>query len=153
MKTVLKALTLAAIAVFALVQQSKAQSKVVTPTFAITNAVTQTLQTLGTVPEAIDCGSQRNVAIKWTTVLGGAGTELIGLRFVPSIDGTLPSTPDATASTFRMVIAANGTTPVIVQTNFDTLGYRYLLPYYLTNGNATYYSTNTIEYLVKKNAP
>ena len=149
MKTVLKVLTLAAIAVFAQVQQAKAQTLVPTPTFAITNGITQTLQTLGTVPTAIDCSKQRNIAIKWSVQLGGAGTELQGLRFQPSVDGTLPSAP-ASSLGFVLAIAANGATPVIVQTNFDTLGYRYLIPYYMTNGNATYYSTNTIEYLVNK---
>lgn len=149
MKHLLRIVTLAA-AMFAV--GSQAQTKITNPTFAITNNITQTLQTLGTVPTVIDCGAQRNVAIKWTTQLGGAGTEVIGIRFIPSIDATLPSTPTL-AGGYYMAIAANGTTPVIVQTNFDTLGYRYLLPYYLTNGNATYYSTNTLEYLVKRNAP
>lgn len=147
MKKFYKLSTLAAFAVFALVQHADSQVLVTTPTFAITNGITQTLQTLGTVPSAIDCSKQRNIAIKWTVQLGGAGTEVQGLRLQPSVDATLPSAP-ASSLGFVLAIAANGTTPVIVQTNFDTLGYRYLIPYYMTNGNATYYSTNTIEYLV-----
>lgn len=98
----------------------------------------------------IDCSASRNVAVKWTLQLGGAGTEVSGLRFIPSVDGTIPSVP-ALGTGFYIANAANGTTAVTVQTNFDTLGYRYLVGYYITNGTAGSVLTNTIDYLVVKN--
>lgn len=151
MKTVLKVLTLAAIVVFAQVQSVKAQLVTATPTpIVVYNSVTTNLA--GISPGiVIDCSSQRNVAVKWTVQLNGAGTEVHGVRLFPSMDGTLPSTPTL-ATGYSMAIAANGTTPVIVNTNFDTLGYRYLVGGYLTNGTAGL-ATNTIDYFVKKNAP
>ena len=98
----------------------------------------------------IDCRGQQNVAIKWTTKLAGAGTELQGLRFQPSADGSvLPTTPTASLG-YVVANAANGATAVIVTTNFATLGYPFLHLYYATNGNATYHSTNTLEYWVSK---
>jgi hypothetical protein len=100
----------------------------------------------------IDCSAQRNVALKWTFNLNGSGTEVIGLRLFPSIDGTVPSSPTL-ATGFSMAIAANGTTPVTVQTNFDALGYRYLYVCYITNGSSGQILTNKLDYYFKKNAP
>ena len=101
----------------------------------------------------IDCGAQRNVAVQWTFNLNGAGTSINGLRFLPSLDPSLPAETTVTLSMgYVMAIAANGTTAVTVKTNFDTLGYRYLVLAYSTNGNAQI-STNALSYLVKPRAP
>lgn len=130
-----------------------AQAQLSTPmsNYVVTNSMTTNFSsTLGNTV-AIDCSGQRNVAIKWTLTLGGAGTEVHGVRFLPSVDGTVPSSPTL-ATGYSMAIAANGTTPVTVQTNFDVLGYRYLLISYLTNGTAQP-ATNTISYYIKRNAP
>lgn len=101
----------------------------------------------------IDCRRQQNVAINWEFELGGAGTEVMGLRFVGS------GRPDAIATTptlsdgFYMAQAANGATTVKISTNFNVKGYPYLIGYYITNGNATFALTNRISYWVKPNAP
>lgn len=100
----------------------------------------------------LDCSAQQNMVVKWTLQLGGAGTEVMGLRFIPSIDNTLPSTPTL-AGGFVLAIAANGATAVTVQTNFNVQGYRYLIGYYTTNANATFNLTNDIVAFVKRNAP
>lgn len=147
-KSVLSILTLAAALFAASVQPAKAQIVDVSP-IIVYNSVTTNLAGLGYL--VIDCSAQRNVAIKWTLQMGGAGTEVHGVRLFPSNDGTLPSSPTL-ATGYSMAIAANGTTAVTVHTNFDTLGYRYLVGGYLTNGTAQL-ATNTFSYFVKRNAP
>ena len=98
----------------------------------------------------LDCRGQQNVAVQWTLALSGAGTEIMGLRFQPSADGaTLPTSPSAGQS-YTMAIAANGATPVIVTTNFATLGYPFVHLWYATNGSATRVMTNSIKYWVAK---
>lgn len=150
MKNILTGLTLAAIVVFASVQHVKAQAAE-TFTFNVLGGVTSNLA--NQAAQAIDVSNMKNVAIKWTVNLTGAGTEVMGIRFQPSVDGTLPSTPAVLG--YQMAIAANGATPVIVQTNFDVVGYRYLIPYYMTNGNATLTATNTLKWnnLLKPKSP
>ena len=98
----------------------------------------------------LDCRGQQNVAVQWTLALSGAGTEIMGLRWQPSADGvTLPTTPSA-GQMYTMAIAATGATPVIVTTNFATLGYPFIHLYYATNGSATRVMTNSIKYWVAK---
>ncbi len=141
MKTFITSLMLAVAAV-------AAQAQLVSLTPVVIAASASSNVTQGVI--TIDCRGQQNIPIKWTSKLGGAGTEVQGLRFHPSVDGTaLPSSPTA-AHGFVMAIAANGTTPVIVQTNFATLGFPFLHLYYGTNNNATYANTNTIEYWISK---
>lgn len=153
MKTVFQILSLAAIVAFASVQQSQAQVVAVNggSPIVVYNSVTTNLAGLGYI--VIDCSAQRNVTVKWTLQLNGAGTEVHGIRLFPSNDpnSALPSAPTL-ATGYMLAIAANGTTPVIVQTNFDTLGYRYLVGGYITNGTAGL-ATNNLEYAVKRNAP
>ena len=98
----------------------------------------------------LDVRGQQNVAVQWTLALSGAGTEIMGLRWQPSADGvTLPTTP-STGQMYTMAIAANGATPVIVTTNFATLGYPFIHLYYATNGSATRVMSNSIKYWVAK---
>ena len=145
-KKLFAVVTLAAAVVAASVQHAEAQ--LVGPTTTVVNANVTSNAPVGVV--TIDCRGQQNIPIKWTVNLGGAGTETMGIRFHPSTDGsTLPTTP-TTAHGFVMAVAANGTTPVIVQTNFATLGYPFLHLYYATNGNASQVMTNKIEYWISK---
>lgn len=144
MKKILSILTLAAAACAVQVQ-----AQIQTQNFLVNNGVTSNF------PPAVaklDVSASKDVAIKWTFNLGGAGTEVCGLRFVPSIDDVLPTTP-ATSLGYVLASAANGATPVILQTNFSVTGYRYLHVYYVTNGNATFFLTNQIDSFVKRNAP
>ena len=98
----------------------------------------------------LDVRGQQNVAVQWTLALSGAGTEIMGLRWQPSADGvTLPTTP-STGQMYTMAIAATGATPVIVTTNFATLGYPFIHLYYATNGSATRVMSNSIKYWVAK---
>ena len=63
------------------------------------------------------------------------GTELVGFRFRPSVDGTNLST----AVSFDLVAAANGVTNVTMTTNFGPSaleGYSYLVLSRMTNGTA-----------------
>jgi len=141
MKTFITLLTLA-LAVVA----GQAQLVELTP-FEVVANVTSNVP-MGVV--TLDCRGQQNVAVRWTVQLGGAGTELMGLRFQPSADAVaLPTTPAASQG-YTMIIAANGATAVNVTTNFATLGYPFLHLYYATNGNATFVMTNTLKYWVAK---
>jgi hypothetical protein len=150
MKRFLKSLTLAVAVVAACVQPAKAQSLVTIAPWTEAASGTSSSNATSIV---IDCSKQRNLAVQWTFNLGGAGTSINGLRFIPVLDNNLPAETTVTLSTgFVMAIAANGTTPVTVRTNFDTLGYRYLSLAYSTNGNAQI-STNALSYLVKPGAP
>jgi hypothetical protein len=98
----------------------------------------------------LDVRGQQNVAVQWTVNLSDTGTETMGIRFQPSADGAaLPTTPSA-AQSHIMAIAANGATPVIVTTNFATLGYPFVHLYYVTNGNASRTMTNSFKYWVNK---
>jgi hypothetical protein len=145
-KKLIAVVTLAAAVVAASVQHAEAQ--LVGPTTVVVNANVTSNAPVGVV--TIDCRGQQNIPIKWTVNLAGAGTEVMGVRFQPSADGsTLPTTPTA-AYGYTMAIAANGTTPVVVTTNFATLGFPFLHLYYATNGNATYAMTNKFEYWVSK---
>ena len=147
MKKILSALTLAAALVAVSVQQASAQ--VESRSFVVAAGATTNV-TAGLL--SLDCSSQRNVALKWTFNLNGAGTEVMGLRLIPSVDGTLPSTPSL-ATGYSLAVAANGTTPVTVQTNFDTLGYRYLHITWMTNGSGGQIVTNQVDNFIKRNAP
>lgn len=146
MKKFSKSVTLAAVAVAALVQQVNAQ-QVDQPPFVVANGSTSNLPVSQVV---IDTSVQKDIAIKWTVQLNGAGTEIMGLRFCPSVDGILPS---AHPPSWTLAIAANGATPVIVQTNFTMSGYRFLHLCYMTNGSAGQLATNTVSYYVKRGAP
>lgn len=146
LKKLFAVVTLAAAVVAASVQHAEAQ--LVGPTTVTVAANVTSNVPMGVV--TIDCRGQQNIPIKWTVNLGGAGTETMGLRFHPSTDGsTLPTTP-TTAHGFVMATAANGTTAVVVQTNFATLGFPFLHLYYATNGNASVAMTNKLEYWVSK---
>lgn len=141
MKPFLTSLMLAATVVVA-----QAQLVELSPVVVAANVTSNT--PVGVV--TIDCRGQQNVAVQWTLALSGSGTEVMGLRFQPSADGsTLPSTPSISQA-YTMAIAANGATPVVVSTNFATLGYPFVHLYYATNGNATRTMTNTIKYWVSK---
>jgi hypothetical protein len=99
----------------------------------------------------IDVRRQQNVAVEWTQTLGGAGTSLAGVEFVPSLDGTtLAASPDNNG--FVMARAAAGGTATTVVTNFNVKGYNYLVLRYITNGNSQA-MTNTFRYWVKPSAP
>ncbi len=84
--------------------------------------------------------------------MNGAGTEVHGVRFIGLADPAVRPTTPTLGDGFSMAIAANGTTPVIVQTNFNCKGYSRLDCYYLTNGTAGL-ATNFFKYAVKANAP
>lgn len=141
MKKFLTLLTLA-LAVVA----GQAQLVELTPIEVVANVTSNTPMGVMT----IDCRGQQNVAVQWTLALSGSGTEVMGLRFQPSADGaTLPTTP-STGQMYTMAIAANGATPVVVNTNFATLGYPFIHLYYITNGNASRVMTNTFKYWVAK---
>jgi hypothetical protein len=145
MKRFLKVLTLAAAAIVAQVQSVNAQ--LVGP-FSVDVVANVTSNTpLGVV--TIDCRGQQNVAIRWTVQLGGAGTEIMGVRFQPSADASALATTPAVLG-YQMAIAANGTTAVNVTTNFATLGYPFLHLYYATNGNASSVMSNRFNYWVSK---
>ena len=149
MKKFLSILTLVATVAVASIQYAAAQ--VASSGQVIVNAnVTSNFNNVGAI--TIDCSAQRNVQIKWTLQLGGAGTEVMGTRWFPSMDGTTPTTPTL-AHGYYIAVAANGQTAVTVQTNFDTLGARFLVGGFVTNGNATQVLTNTFDYFVKRNAP
>lgn len=150
MKNSFRILALAVAVVAASVQHSVAQTPVDANygTHANYKVAASATTNVAVNTVVVDCGQQENVAIKWTFYLGGAGTDVCGVRFFPSIDGTLPTTPTL-ATGYSMAIAANGATPVIVQTNFSTLGYRYLHLSYITNG-AAQLMTNNFSYVVTK---
>lgn len=151
MKNLLSILTLAAAVCAVSVQPVSAQTVEATPTggAVIYNSVASNLP-VSTV--TIDCSGQKEVAVQWTLTLNGAGTDVHGIRFIPICEpGTRPSTPTL-ADGFSMAIAANGTTPVIVATNFTVKGWTRLDCYYMTNGTAAL-ATNVVKYRVKKNAP
>ncbi len=157
MKKIVSILTLAS-ALFAVsVQQSEAQgvgnvATIVdaTPTpISIYNSVASNLP-VSTI--SIDCSGQQNVAVSWSVQLASAGTENHGIRFVGIAEpGVRPSTPTL-ADGFYMTVAANGTTPVIVHTNFNVKGFARLDCTYITNGTAAL-ATNLVRYYVKKAAP
>ena len=145
MKHFLKSIALAVAVVAASVQHSQAQtlSSATAWTEAASGTSTSNLTTV-----VIDCSQQRNVAVQWTFNLGGAGTSINGLRFLPLLDKNLPAETSVNLSGgYVMAIAANGTTAVTVKTNFDTLGYRYLALAYSTNGNAQV-STNALSWVI-----
>jgi len=145
MKKFAKIVTLAAIVVVALAQHVKAQSTVTVAPWTEAASGTSSSNLTSVV---IDCSNQKNVAVQWTFNLGGAGTSINGLRFIPQLDSGLPAETTATLSTgYVMAIAANGTTAVTVRTNFDTLGWRSLALQFSTNGNAQI-STNALSYVV-----
>jgi len=123
----------------------------VTPVSSWTEAASGT-STSNSTTVVIDCSAQRNVAVQWTFNLGGAGTSINGLRFVPSLDPSLPASTTVDLSQgYVMAQAANGATAITIKTNWDTLGYRYLILAFSTNGNAQI-STNTLSYVVTKGA-
>lgn len=129
------------------VQQVAAQL-VTLPTILVNSGVTSNTPAGSFV---IDVRRQQNVAIEWTQQLGGAGTSLAGVEFVPSIDGTtLASTPDNNG--FVLARAASGGTAITTITNFNVKGYNYLVLRYITNGNSQL-MTNSFRYWVKPNAP
>ena len=101
----------------------------------------------------IDCRRQQNVSIMWEYELGGAGTEVMGLRFVPSSKADAIATTPTLADGFYIAQAANGATTVRATTNFNVKGYPYLHCYYITNGNGTFNLTNRISFWAKPNAP
>jgi hypothetical protein len=145
MKNITRYLTLVAAALAAPLQ---AQVTVVAPTAVIYNSVTSNLPVSSVT---IDCSKQQNIAVEWTIQCNGAGTDLCGISFYGlAVPGSRSSAPINTG--FMMAVAANGTTPVIVSTNFDTKGFSRLDVGYITNGVAGLL-TNTIRYTVKRNAP
>ncbi len=150
MKKILSIITLAA-ALFAVsVQHVQAQLVDYTPTpFVVYNSVASNLPVASI---SIDCTAQQNIAVEWTLQMNGAGTEVHGIRFIGIAEpGVRPTTPTL-ADGFYMATAANGTTPVIVQTNFNVKGFSRLDCYYMTNGTAQL-ATNSVKAWVKRNAP
>ena len=144
-------LTLAASLFAASVQQANAQVVEVTPTggASIYDSVASNLA-VGTF--SIDCSKQQNISVQWTVQLAGAGTETHGIRFVGLVvPGTRPSNANLQDG-YYMAVAANGTTPVIVTTNFNVKGFSRLDCTYMTNGTAAL-ATNTVKYWVKRDAP
>lgn len=151
MKKYLAALAfVAAVAVLSLTQ-SQAQLQPPTVGTILVNANVVSNTPVGVI--TIDCRRQQNVAVNWEFELGGAGTEVMGLRFVgsgrPDSIATIPTLADG----FYIAQAANGTTTVKISTNFNVKGFPYLIGYYITNGNASFVLTNRISYWVKPNAP
>lgn len=145
MKSFFKIVALAVAVVAASVQHAPAQQLTTATTWTEAASGTST-SNLTTV--VIDCSQQRNICVQWTFNLGGAGTSINGLRFMPLVDRNLAAQSSVDLSGgFVMAIAANGTTAVNVRTNFDTLGYRYLALAYSTNGNAQV-STNSLSWVI-----
>jgi hypothetical protein len=143
----LNSLLIAAASAVAFIHTASAQL-VTLPTILVGSGVTSNTPAGSFV---IDCRRQQNVAIEWTQTLGGAGTSLAGVSFVPSIDGTtLAASPDNNG--FVLARAAAGGTATTVVTNFNVKGYNYLVLYYITNGNSQA-MTNTFRYWVKPSAP
>ena len=139
-------ITILAGALFALAAQ--AQNIITLPTAVIYNSVNSNMpaNTL-----AIDCSKQQNIAVEWTLTINGAGTDACTLSFYPqAIPGTRATTPHING--FEMTIAANGTTPVVVCTNFAVKGWARLDVGVMNNGVAGL-ATNVIKYAVKPNAP
>ncbi len=151
MKHILTILALAASLFAASVQQSAAETLVdVAPAGVVVYNSVTTNNPVGTI--SIDCSKQQNIGVQWTVQMNGSGTEVHGVRFVGIVEpGVRPSTPTL-ADGFSMAIAANGTTPVIVSTNFNVKGFARLDLYYSTNGTAQL-ATNWFKYSVKPNAP
>jgi len=145
MKKFMQIIALAAAVVAAQVQPAKAQLVGPVSVDVVANVTSNT--PVGVV--TLDCRGQQNVAVKWTVQLGGAGTEIMGVRFQPSADGSALATTPAVLG-YQMAIAANGTTAVTVTTNFATLGYPFLHLYYATNGNASSVMSNRFTYWVSK---
>lgn len=103
---------------------------------------------VGTV--SIDVTGAKNVAIEWTFAVGGTDVTNCGVVFIPLVRAdTRPTTP-TTAYGFHMNRLSAGTTPVVVVTNFDVVGYSRLDLYYLTNNSATMVASNQFRYRVKK---
>ena len=126
---------------------TQAQQVTLSTPINVYNSVTTNLAS----PVVIDCRRQQNVTVEWTTTLGGAGSSVGGITFIPSVDGSTVAS-SAHNNGFFMAIAANGTTAVVVSTNFNVKGIPYLVGNYITNGNAQI-MTNTFKYWVKPNAP
>lgn len=150
MKKVLSILTLAAAVVAVSVQQAYAQY-IDSGLFTVASAATSNFAGITNGTFSIDVGGQRNVAIRWTVQLSGAGTEVSGIRWLPSIDGVAP-TSQALNTGYYMAVAANGATPVTVHTNFDALGYRFLVGAWCTNGTSGQTLTNRIEAFMSRGA-
>ena len=144
MKILRATFIIAAIAAAFVLVPAKAQLTPATTTTIIVNAATVSNTPIGLL--TIDVRRQRNIAIKWSSELSGSGSDTNGLRFFPSVDGsTLPTTPSL-ATGYYISTLANGTTRVDITTNFDTLGYPYLMLAYITNGSAAQVLTNRISW-------
>lgn len=158
-KDLMKATALAGLAIIACallflsIDTPKAKAQLQPPTTSTVLVIAAVTSNTPVGTFTIDTRRQQNVAVEWAFELGGAGTELMGLRFVPSAQpSAIPTTPTL-ADGYYMAIAANGATTVRVATNFNTKGYPFLHCYYITNGNASFVLTNRISYWVKANAP
>ena len=147
MKNILTFLAILTLAIAPFAMQAQQQT---VSTVTVLNSVTSNTP-VGTI--TLDCRKQQNVAVQWEFELGGAGTEVMGLRFVPSASASAIPTSPTLADGFYVALAANGATTVRASTNFNVKGYPYLHCYYITNGNATYVLTNRVSYWVKPNAP
>ena len=97
----------------------------------------------------IDCAGQRNVTLMLHQQNDDSGTANLTYVFYGSLDNST----FATAPTFSVALAANGTTAVNTLTNIDTLGYGYLRLGYITNAAASANCTNvSVSYGLKLGA-
>lgn len=99
----------------------------------------------------IDCRGQKSVAVEWVCKHSGTATAVEGAAFFPSLDGTTWATNNAIHYDF--VITPSSGNQVRWLTNFTVNGYPFLILAYITNIDADTYSTNTIRYFIKPNAP
>lgn len=134
-----------------LIQTGQTQESPPSTATILVNANVTSNTPIGTF--TIDCRRQQNVAVFWEFELGGSGTEVMGLRFVPSAKPDKIATSPTLADGYSMAIAANGATTVRVTTNFNVKGFPWLHCYYITNGNASVALTNRLSYWVKADAP
>lgn len=142
-KFILCILTLAALAVGA-----QAQGLVTMTGGSFNIAASATSNANFSASYVIDCRRQQNVAVEWTMLT--AGSTLCGLRFVPSLDGTIAAATPGDGFTLALAPTANTLTYAV--TNLNCKGYNYLLLFAATNGGASTL-TNTIRYYVKPSAP
>lgn len=151
-KNTVKILTLAA-ALFAVsVQPAKAQSPITRPadgTWVVANANAVSNVPAGTI--SLDVSKWRNVHLEWTAALNGTDVTNCGVVFIPVFpDSTRPTTP-TTAYQFQVNRLTTGTTPIVVQTNFDVLGFTRLDLQFMTNGSATMLLSNKFRIVGKPN--
>lgn len=133
------------LALFAFAFGAQAQKVTLTTSLPIYQSTDSNLAS----PLVLDCRGQKSVALEWVIKHSGTATAAEGMQLRPSMDGV-----NAAGNELQMFVItpASGTTTRWM-TNLTVNGYPYMMITYITNIDADTYSTNTISYWVKKNAP